>query len=143
MHTIIKLLESEMQSIELSFAKKPILIDGMAMEYYGIRKSGSDIDFVVSDEDYQAFASMMPDKRKDIYGDLGIVIGAFEIWRSIALLDYNFYLKDAVEERNVFVISLDRLLLTRVNAMEAETHIPSYQKNHGIVFDGQYKDKNI
>lgn len=143
MHTIIKLLESEMQSIELSFAKKPILIDGMAMEYYGIRKSGSDIDFVVSDEDYQAFASMMPDKRKDIYGDLGIVIGAFEIWRSIALLDYNFYLKDAVEESNVFVISLDRLLLTRVNAMEAETHIPSYQKNHGIVFDGQYKDKNI
>lgn len=170
MHTILESLENKMQSIELSFSKKPILIGGMAMEYYGIRKSGADIDFVVCDEDYQLFASAMPDKRKDIYGDLGIVIETFEIWRSIALLDYDFYLKDAVDEGNVFIISLDRLLLTRVNAMEvekymndlklikqyyynkfrnqsflveSERHILSYERNHGIVFGGEYKDNNI
>ena len=70
-------------------------------------------------------------------------------------------------EGDVFVVSLDRLLFMRVIAMEvdkymndlnlmkefyyknfrnkeylraAETHIPSYQKNNGVVQRGKYED---
>ncbi len=113
-------------------------------------------------------ARKYPDKRKDIYGDFGAVIGEFEIWRSIALLDYDFFLKDAIDEGDLFVVSLDRLLLMRVCAMEvekyrkdlitmkeyyyehfrnqeflheAQTHITSYGKSGGIIWGGQYIDE--
>ena len=152
---------------DLHFSAKPILIGGMAMEYYGMREAGADIDLVITDKDYQSLARQHPEKRKDLYGDLGLVIGPFEIWRSIAHLDYDFFRKEAVEEKDVYVVSIDRLLWTRVCAMdvekyrndlklmrayyyrhytnqnyhrEAEKHAKSYEKMKGVVFGGQYED---
>lgn len=168
MSEVINLLEKKLESNNLYFSKKPILIGGMAMEYYGMRKSGADIDLVICDKDYQSLAMKYPNKRKDILGDLGVVIDIFEIWRSIALLDYDFYLKDAIDVGSALVISLDRLLFMRVIAMdvkkykddlmmikdyyyknysnqfflqEANKHKSSYDKNNGIVFSGEYIDE--
>ena len=73
------------------FSSKTILIGGQAMEYYEIRKSGKDIDFVITDKDYQRLAEKYPEKRKDLYGDLGVAVDEFGIWRSIAHLDYDFF----------------------------------------------------
>ena len=151
----------------LQFSSKPILIGGQAMEYYGIRKSGKDIDFVITDKDYQRLAEKYPEKRKDLYGDLGVAVDEFEIWRSIAHLDYDFFRKEAVDEGDIFVISIDRLLWTRVCAMDVEKylndlklmkeyyykkytnlqyhkeallHENSYKKMNGVVFSGKYED---
>ncbi len=167
MSDVIRLLEERLEQHNLHFTKKPILIGGMAMEYYGMRKSGADIDLVICDEDYQALARQYPDNRKDIWGDLGVVIGPFEIWRCIALLDYDFYAKDAIDEGIALVLSLDRLLLTRVLArsvpkyaedlqrienyyhekftnhaywQESAKHMKSYQTLGGTVFGGKYVD---
>ncbi|WP_155987759.1 hypothetical protein [Gorillibacterium massiliense] len=167
MSNVIAMLREQLELVDLPFTQKPILIGGMAMEYYGIRQSGKDIDLVICDDDYQQLSTSMPDKRKDIYGDLGIVTGPFEIWRSIALLDYSFYLKDAIDEEIAYVVSIDRLLLTRVIAMdvekyrndlklmtgyyyktytnhqfllESEKRKSSYAKNNGIVFGGHYDE---
>lgn len=167
MNQVIERIESRLNSIGLAFARKPIVIGGMAMEYYGMRKAGADIDMVISNEDYLALAEKHPGKRKDIYGDLGVVISEFEIWRSIALLDYDFFLKDAIQEGSLLVVSLDRLLFMRVCAMEvdkyrkdlmtmkeyyyehyrnqmflneAQTHTASYEKSGGTVFGGKYTD---
>jgi hypothetical protein len=139
----------------------------MAMEYYGLRKSGADIDLVICDEDYQALALKYPDKRKDTWGDLGVVLEPFEIWRCIMLLDYDFYIKDAIDEKFVYVISLDRLLLMRVFAMDVpkymedlkmikdyycntfynrdyakiqEKHLALYQNTGGTIWGGKYTD---
>jgi hypothetical protein len=136
------------------------------MKIHGMRKSGADIDLVICNEDYYRLANAMPENRKDIYGDLGVVIGPFEIWRSIALLDYDFYKKGAIDEDFAFVVSLDRLLFMRVIAMdvekymndlklmkeyyyknysnedflnEAKKHKSSYEKNNGIIFGGKYE----
>jgi hypothetical protein len=95
------------------------------------------------------------------------VIEEFEIWRSIAHRDYDFFIKDVIEEETIFVISIDRLLWTRVCAMEVEkyrrdldlikefyytnytnqkyhqealVHEKSYQKMNGAVFRGSYDD---
>ncbi len=167
MNQVIEQVESGLNDHGLTFIKKPIIIGGMAMEYYGMRKSGADIDLVISNKDYLALSGTHPDKRKDIYGDLGLVIGKFEIWRSIALLDRDFFLKDAIDEGSLFVVSLDRLLLMRVYALEvekykqdlmmmkeyydqhfrnqdffreAQIHIRSYDKSGGIIWSGQYID---
>lgn len=168
MNEVIGRVVAEIESCDLHFSMKPILIGGMAMEYYGMRKAGGDIDLVICNQDYLALAEHNAANRKDIYGDLGVVIGKFEIWRSIALLDYDFYLKDAIDEGVIQVVSLDRLLFMRVIAMdvkkylddlqrmkgyyyqnfrnqdylkEAETHVASYDKMHGVVFGGKYEDE--
>ena len=167
MSDVIKLLEKEIETHGLSFTKKPILIGGLAMEYYGMRKAGADIDLVICDEDYQMLAGKNSEKRKDIWGDLGVVIGPFETWRSIALLDYDFYIKEAIDEGIALVVSLDRLMLMRVIAMEIpkymddlkmikelyynkytnesfkteqSRHMQSYERSGGTIFGGKYID---
>lgn len=167
MNDVIMRIDQRLKDNNLAFTKQPIVIGGMAMEYYGMRKSGADIDLVISNGDYHALVEEYPDQRKDIWGDLGVVIGEFEIWRSIALLDYDFFRKDAVLEGNLLVVSLDRLLFMRVCAMgvekymkdlvtmkeyyfahfrnrdflrEAETHMSSYHQSDGIIWGGKYID---
>ena len=170
MSLVIEAIRNKLLALSFTFEKPPIVIGGMAMEYYGMRKSGADIDLVICDTDYQKLAQMHPEKRKDIYGDFGVVIESFEIWRSIALLDYDFFNRDAIDFGDIKMISIDRLLFSRVSAIdvqkylddlkmikeyyykncrnqaflhEAETHITSYEKNSGIVWGGNYKDLNI
>ena len=167
MNDIVRKVKEAILKSNLQFSSKPILIGGQAMEYYGIRKSGKDIDFVITDKDYQRLAEKYPEKRKDLYGDLGVVVDEFEIWRSIAHLDYDFFRKEAVDEGDIFVISIDRLLWTRVCAMDVEKylndlklmkeyyykkytnlqyhkeallHENSYKKMNGVVFSGKYED---
>ena len=130
----------------LDFIRKPIVVGGRAMEDYGMRTSGPD---------------------KDLWGDLGVVVNEFEIWRNVALLDYDFFLKDAVDLEDFFVVSLDRLLFMRVCAMEvekykkdlmtmkeyyytnfrnrsykdeAERRASSYRQFNGVVLGGKYLD---
>lgn len=167
MDDVVQRLEIKLREHSLAFTEKPLVVGGMAMEYYGLRKAGADIDLVIVDADYQALACRYPDRRKDIYGDLGVVIGEFEIWRSIALLDYPFLVQGSEETASCRIVSIDRLLLMRVCAMdvpkyktdlllvkeyyyrhyrntaflsEAQTHIPTYERNKGIVFAGEYAD---
>ncbi len=168
MNDVITRVREKLRPLSLTFQSKPILIGGMAMEYYGMRKAGADIDLVISNEDYLALAAKYSDKRKDLYGDLGLILNELEIWRSIALLDYDFFLKDAIDEGEVFVVSIDRLLWMRVCAMEVEkyrkdldlmkeyyyahytnpnylheakAHEKSYAKFHGAIVGGKYDDE--
>lgn len=122
MNQVIIEVNKSLNEIPLSFIKKPIIIGGMAMEYYGMRKAGRDIDLIISQDDYQVLSEKYPDNKKDLYGDLGFIINKFEIWRSIALIDYDFFLKDAIDEGTVFIVSIDRLLWMRVCAMEVEKY---------------------
>lgn len=122
MNQVIIEVNESLNEIPLSFIKKPIIIGGMAMEYYGMRKAGRDIDLIISQDDYQVLSEKYPDNKKDLYGDLGLIINKFEIWRSIALIDYDFFLKDAIDEGTVLIVSIDRLLWMRVCAMEVEKY---------------------
>jgi len=81
MSAVIALLSKQLEEKKLRFSQKPILIGGMAMAYYGLRKSGADIDLVISDNDYRTLACAYPENRKDIWGDLGVVLEPFEMWR--------------------------------------------------------------
>lgn len=118
-----------LEKLDYNFKHKPLLIGGMAMEYYGLRKSGADIDFVIHAEDHKLLLEKYPDNVKDLYGDIGICEFEFEIWNQICTFDYEYLKADAIEEDNYLVISLEKLLFLKSLAME----IPKYHKDLELV----------
>ena len=111
----------DLEKLGFEFTSKPLLIGGKAMEYYGLRKAGADIDFVITVEDYERLARMYPDNLKEIGGDLGVCVFEFEIWKSICLFDYQLLSVGAIEHDTYLVISLDRLLFLKALGMKEKS----------------------
>jgi hypothetical protein len=112
----------DLGKLNFTFSSKPLLIGGKAMEYYGLRQAGADIDFVITAADYQRLSAQYPDHLKDLWGDLGVCEFEFEIWQSICLLDYDYLSSGAVELDEYLVISLERLLVLKSLAVEVEKY---------------------
>lgn len=158
---VINSVKKEMSVIGYEFQHAPIIIGGRAMEYYGIRKAGVDADMVITDDDYQRLAKIYPEKLRDAYGDLGVMIERLEIWRSIALLGYDFFNDNAKSVGTIKVVSLDKLLFSRVAAMDVQKykydlillkkyylkhfHVPSFleeAETRGNVWRDNYPEAN-
>ena len=110
----------DLNKLDVCFEDKPIVIGGMAMEYYGLRKHGNDIDFIISNRDYLKLESRYRNCRKDRWGDLGVRVNDFEMFRSIWKLDYSYFNVGSIEFDNLKVVSIDMLLRMQVFAMETE-----------------------
>jgi len=119
----------DFSKLDYSFKKKPLLVGGMAMEYYDLRKAGRDIDLVIDRADHEALKEKFPNHIKDLYGDIGICEFDFEIWNQICTFDYDYLRENAIEEENVLVISLEKLLFMKSLAME----IPKYHKDLELI----------
>lgn len=109
------------------------------MEYYGLRKAGDDIDFIVASEDHKNLRDMYSDKVEDIFGDIGVKVHGFELWTCIRLFDYDFYSQKALEEENYLVISLDKHFLLKGLAafdkkLDKETH-NKYMKDLELIVE--------
>jgi hypothetical protein len=117
--------------LNYSFIHKPLLVGGMSMEYYGLRKAGADIDLIIHDEDHGKLKLRYPDHVKDLYGDIGICEYGFEIWNHISNLDYGYLREKAVEEKEYLVVSLEKALLLKAIAME----IPKYHRDLELIVD--------
>ncbi|MBR5871953.1 MAG: hypothetical protein IKZ09_13045 [Clostridia bacterium] len=115
----------DLQKLNYTFLHKPLLIGGCAMEYYGLRKAGADIDFVVHPDDHAALVRLYPDHIKDIYGDIGVCEFGFEIWNQICTFDYEYLSEHAAEETDYLVVSLEKLLFLKALGME----IPKYHRD--------------
>ena len=137
------------QKYDFNFKTKPLIIGGLAMEFYGLRKRGADIDLVITNEDFFNLSGQYPHSKKDIWGDLGVVIGSFEIWRSIALLDYNFYAEGATEFSDYMVVSFDKLFFMRSLALNVEKYKNDFDLMKQYLLNQQqpefkdYADKHI
>lgn len=113
----------DLSLLAVTFQTKPLLIGGLAMEYYGLRSHGSDIDFIVSNEDYLALEQAYPGRKKDVWGDWGININGFELFRSIWKFDYGFLAQGSTEYEQYKVISVEKLFFMKVRAQHtAEKH---------------------
>jgi len=115
--------------LEFNFLHKPLVIGGKAMEYYGLRKAGLDIDLVIHNEDHKILKDKYPNNIKDLYGDIGICEYGFEIWNQICTFDYEYLKLNAIEEEKYKIISLEKLLFLKALAME----IPKYHKDLEMV----------
>jgi len=106
--------------MNIIFENKPILVGGMAMEYYGLRKHGDDLDFIVSNIDYIKLENKYRNNRKDMWGDFGVRVNEYEMFRSMYKFDYPYFDRGSIEYDNYKVISIDMLFRMKVFAMESE-----------------------
>jgi hypothetical protein len=113
----------DLNKLQYSFKKKPLLVGGMAMEYYGLRKSGKDIDLIATQEDVVELIKLYPHRLKNLWGDLGVCPYDFEIWRTINLFDYDYYTEKASEQDNILIISVEKLLVMKALAMKKEKYL--------------------
>lgn len=100
----------DLSKLKYAFKVKPLLVGGRAKEYYGIRQSGPDIDLVIAGEDYIGLSKQYPNNKKDLSGDLGVLVEEFEIWKTICWYDYNFLAEGALDMGEYKIISLEKLL---------------------------------
>lgn len=58
-----------MKKIKYKFIAKPLVVGGMALQYHDVRKSGKDIDLIVSTRDWNKLQKLYPDKvHKFLFG---------------------------------------------------------------------------
>jgi hypothetical protein len=113
----------DLSRLNFTFTTPPLLIGGQAMQFYGLRPSGADIDFVITAEDYERLAQLYPDRLKNLGVCVRLGADEFEIWKSICLFDYDFLAERAVEQGGYRVISLEKLLFLKALGMkEAKYH---------------------
>ena len=130
----------DLEKLDFEFTSKPLLIGGKAMEHYGLRKAGADIDFVITAEDYDRLARKYPGDLREIGGDLGVCVFEFEIWKSICLFDYQFLSAGAVEQDAYRVISLERLLFLKALGMKESKYHKDLELVVGKVLQVRYED---
>jgi len=107
----------DLPRLDYEFLDKPVIVGGLAMEYYGLRKHGDDIDFIVTERDYQRLKVRFPDHRKDVWGDFGILVNGFELFRSIYKFDHSHYSLGARELTHYKMVGLDMLFRMKVFAL--------------------------
>jgi len=125
-------MKIDLAKLQFDFHHKPLLIGGKAMEYYGIRQAGKDIDFVIAGDDHKRLAAQYPDHVKDIYGDIGVIEYEFEIWNTICTFDYDSLRVGAAEEDTYLVVSIEKLLMLKAIAMKADE---KYRKDVELIAD--------
>lgn len=125
-------MKINLSKLNFTFQHKPLLIGGKAMEYYDIRKAGADIDFVIHPEDHKRLAVQYPDHIKDVYGDIGIIEYEFEIWNTICTFGYDHLRKEAIEEDDYLVVSIEKLLMLKAIAMKADE---KYRRDVELIAD--------
>lgn len=132
----------DLSVLNYDFKQKPLIIGGAAMEYYNLRKAGDDVDLMASAEDVAALIKLYPNRVKDLYGDLGVCPGRFEIWKTINLLTFDELKPGAIEFHNCLIISLEKLLLMKAEAMDKEKYLQDTKLIVKHLLDEQYKRYN-
>ncbi len=124
--------------IGIVFSSKPVIFGGLAMEYYGLRKHEHDIDLFITHEDYEILANKYPNNKKDRWGDFGLTVGKYELWRSVCKLDYSFYAEGAIEYETYKVLSFEKLFFTKVIAYENEPEVQKHTDDYKLVINHYY-----
>jgi len=129
----------DLDKLNYKFINKPLLIGWKAKEFYGIRKSWEDIDFVISKEDHDNLVKIYPNNIKDLYWDIGICEFEFEIWNNICLFDYNFLKEKSIELDEFLIIGLEKLLFLTALAMKEEKYMNDLKLIVDKIIQEQYK----
>ena len=132
--------------LNYKFNKKPLLVGGKAMEYYGLRNAGEDIDLVVVEEDLIGLIMLYPNRVKDLWGDLGVCPYEFEIWKTICFFDYDFYREDSIEKENYLIISLEKLIFMKALAYKKDKYFEDFKMIVKDILDrqgGKYEEINL
>lgn len=122
----------DFSKIGVEFTEKPVIVGGLAMEFYGLRNCGNDIDIIICDADYQKLATMYPENRGDTWGDLCVEIYGYSFMRSISRLGLDFYEVGALEFEDIKVISFERLFFMTGAAVRSEPDVQKRIDDFGL-----------
>ena len=103
------------------FDKKPLVVGGLAMEYYGIRKTGHDYDYMVSKTDWKKLKKIHPKKinlfggktEKEIDATINLKKEKVDLISTLYQHNYNHLSKGSINFDNYKIISLEKLLFLK------------------------------
>ena len=100
------------------FEQKPLVVGGLAMEYYGLRKTVHDYDYVVSKKDWNKLKKIHPEKVLLLGGKNGDEIiymkdKKVDLISTLMLHNYNDLVKGAIDKDKYKIISLENLLFLK------------------------------
>ena len=136
-------MKIDLASLQYKFGDKPLLIGGKAMEYYGLRKAGLDVDLVVSLRDHDSLKNLYPDDLKDLYGDIGVCVFEFEMWNQINRFQYDFLKQNAIEKEEWLVASVDKLILLKAICMQIKKYMKDLELLAKYANDIQYGKRRL
>ena len=121
MSTIEQKIMKGLNSVPYKFIHKPLVLGGFAMEYYGLRETIHDYDYMVSPEDWKSLKIKFPDKinlfggktEKDVDATINLLDEKVDLISTLYQIDYNFLKKGAKEFENYYIISVDKQLLVK------------------------------
>lgn len=128
------------------FLDKPILLGGGAMQHYGIRNCGHDLDMMISQRDKERLLkegytlNLFGGKtEKDVDATFSNILELhLDLVITLNQYDYNFFLEKATEylpEKNLMIISLEDLLLTKIFA-QTYSGFPKHKKDVELLIQG-------
>tara|TARA_B100001093_G_C26766773_1_gene988238 strand:- start:523 stop:984 length:462 start_codon:yes stop_codon:yes gene_type:complete len=130
------------------FIDKPIVLGGLALEYYGIRSSGPNFDYIVSSKDWNNLEKAFPDKINAFGGNskYGSKINLHDnlqinLISNCFNFNYDEISKNALEFEFFKIIDLEKQLLIKTlsavnnNDMKSKNDqkfIVNYIVNHSL-----------
>jgi len=124
MKSIIKKVLNLLKKFNYKFLKPPILTGGGAMEYYDLRKIGHDYDIIISKKDKSNLLKLGYDlnlfggkTEKDVDSTFNIKKLKLDLIVTLYQYDYKFFKKESVKLGKINVISLEKLLFTKILAV--------------------------
>jgi len=147
------------KELGIKFRYKPLLVGGLAKEFYGLRKAGKDIDIILSKTDHNKLKTKYEKeglkvlkgrhsqgyKEKpqfvDLFGDHGILIKEFEIWDNICGFDYKELSEKAIDKKYCKIISLEKLLFLTALAIQKKKYLKDVKLIVKKIFEIKYESK--
>lgn len=136
-----------MKGINLSnynFKQKPLVVGGLALEYYGIRQNGHDFDYIVSSEDWKILKEIYPENinlfggetEKDVDATINLenMNEHIDLISTLYQFNYDYLSKFSIEFKSYKVISLPMLLLVKSLAAVYNNHEKS-QRDQKLIVD--------
>ncbi len=113
-----------LKGIELTnykFINKPLVVGGLALEYYNIRETTHDYDYMVSPSDWLELKKIHPDKinlfggknEKDVDATLNLTENPIDLISTLFQFNYNSLVKNSIDFPEYKIISITNLLLTK------------------------------
>jgi len=124
-----------------NFVKKPLVVGGLALEHYGIRKTVHDYDFMVSPTDWKNLKKKHPDKinlfggknEKEIDASINLKKEHVDLISTLFQYNYTFLVKNSIDFPKYKVISIDKLLLLKTLGAVCNKHSKSIKDQKRIV----------
>jgi hypothetical protein len=103
------------------FIKKPLVVGGLAMEYYKLRKTVHDYDYVVSSSDWDKLKKIHKDKvnlfggknEKEFDATINLKKEKVDLIKTLYQYNYDELSKNSIKFKKYNIISLENLLLVK------------------------------